>query len=393
MVNNIMSAVKGTGGSKASQAPKSKKASDDKSVFGQALTDAAGAANSANAQPERKTYEQKDTSSAEKATESVQAAQEGSDQPVMLIQEGVEGQNMLAGLMQGTEGVQTAEGTEELWGQGMAEAVAAADVVQAADMTGEQVEAADQLMMNNNPGTVKDLPQEAVAETEMSVNSEELTARMNVLENQTEARGQQAASDTDSKADALETVKEENNSIVDVRAEAAADKAGMSYIQQQGSNDSGVIEAQVEVTSTGEIKPEYTNMLKDIIAKQLSSGRQELEISLTPKNLGTLLVKVAIEAGETTVSIICTNARTMEAMSSKATELGRMLEDTLGDKMEVVVEDKSGQDTQYYEDGRNDTGAQAQKEEQERRYEESRRQMGREADSVDFLQQLRLGLA
>lgn len=389
MVNNIMSAVKGTGGSKASQAPKSKKTSDDKSVFGQALTDAVGAANSANAQPERKTYDQKDAPSAEKATESVQPAQESPNQPVMLMQEGVEGQNMLAGLMQGTEGVQMAEGTEKLWGQGMAEAVAAADVVQAADMTGEQVEAADQLMTS---GAVKNLPQEAVAEAEMSVNPEELAVKVNVPENQAEAGGQQAASDTGSKAGALETVKEEN-SIVDVRAEAAADKAGMSYIQQQGSNDSGVIEAQVEVTGTGEIKPEYTNMLKDIIAKQLSNGRQELEISLTPKNLGTLLVKVAIEAGETTVSIICANARTMEAMSSKATELGRMLEDTLGDKMEVVVEDKSGQDTQYYEDGRNDTGAQAQKEEQERRHEESRRQMEREAGSADFLQQLRLGLA
>lgn len=392
MVNNIMSAVKGTGGSKASQAPKSKKTSDDKSVFGQALTDAAGAANSANAQPERKTYDQKDAPSAEKAAESVQPAQESPNQPVMLIQEGVEGQNMLAGLMQGTEGVQTAEGTEALFGQGMAEAVAAADVVQAADMTGEQVEVADQLVMNDNPGAVKDIPKEAVAETEMSVNSEEITARMNVPENQAEAGGQQAASDTDSKAGVLEAVEEEN-SIVDVRAEAAADKAGMSYIQQQGSDDSGVIEAQVEVTGTGEIKPEYTNMLKDIIAKQLSSGRQELEISLTPKNLGTLLVKVAVEAGETTVSIICTNSRAMQAMSSKATELGRMLEDTLGDKMEVMVEDKSGQESHFYEDGRNDTGAQAQKEEQERRHEESRRQMEREAGSADFLQQLRLGLA
>ena len=80
-------------------------------------------------------------------------------------------------------------------------------------------------------------------------------------------------------------------------------------------------------------------------------------------------------------------------MSSKAGELGRMLEGTLGEKMDVVVEDKSGQESHFYEEGRNDSGAQAQKEEQERRHEESRRRMEQEAGSKDFLQQLRLGLA
>ena len=56
-------------------------------------------------------------------------------------------------------------------------------------------------------------------------------------------------------------------------------------MQLQGTNDSGVVEAKVEVTETGEIKPEYANMLKDMIAKQISSGRQEFEISLTPRKL------------------------------------------------------------------------------------------------------------
>lgn len=361
MVNNIVNAVKSTGSSKASQAQKNKKTSDDKSAFSQALTDAAGSANSANVQAERQTYDQKDAPAAEKGAESIQAVQESPGQQGILVQEGVEGQGALAGLMQmDAEGVKTAEGTEPLWGQ--------------------------------DAGKVKDLPQEALAESDLTINPEELATRMNVPENQTDAQGQQAASNTEDKANAFDAVKEENG-VVDVKAEAAADKAGMSYIQQQGSSDSGVVEAKVEVTNTGEIKPEYTNMLKDIIAKQLSSGRQELEISLTPKHLGSLLVKVAIEAGETTVSIICSNARAMEAMSSKASELGRMLEGTLGDKMDVVVEDKSNPESRFYDEGRNDTGAQAQKDEQERRHEESRRRMEQEAGSADFLQQLRLGLA
>ena len=386
MVNNIVNAVKSTGSSKASQAQKNKKTSDDKSAFSQALTDAAGSANSANAQAERQTYDQKDASVAEKGTESIQAVQESPGQQGILVQEGVEGQGALAGLMQmDAEGVKAAEGTEPLWGQ---DAAGVVDATQVTEVLEEQTET-DPLA---GAGKVKDLPQEALAEPDLTINPEELATRMNVPENQTDAQGQQAASNTEDKANAFDAVKEENG-VVDVKAEAAADKAGMSYIQQQGSSDSGVVEAKVEVTNTGEIKPEYTNMLKDIIAKQLSSGRQELEISLTPKHLGSLLVKVAIEAGETTVSIICSNARAMESMSSKASELGRMLEGTLGDKMDVVVEDKSNPESRFYDEGRNDTGAQAQKDEQERRHEESRRRMEQEAGSADFLQQLRLGLA
>lgn len=386
MVNNIVNAVKSTGSSKASQAQKNKKTSDDKSAFSQALTDAAGSANSANAQAERQTYDQKDASAAEKGTESIQAVQESPGQQGILVQEGVEGQGALAGLMQmDAEGVKAAEGTEPLWGQD------AAGVVDATQVT-EVLEGQTETDPLAGAGKVKDLPQEALAESDLTINPEELATRMNVPENQTDAQGQQAASNTEDKSNAFDAVKEENG-VVDVKAEAAADKAGMSYIQQQGSSDSGVVEAKVEVTNTGEIKPEYTNMLKDIIAKQLSSGRQELEISLTPKHLGSLLVKVAIEAGETTVSIICSNARAMEAMSSKASELGRMLEGTLGDKMDVVVEDKSNPESRFYDEGRNDTGAQAQKDEQERRHEESRRRMEQEAGSADFLQQLRLGLA
>ncbi len=383
MVGNIMDVVKQTGSSKSSQAQKNKKASNDKSAFGQALTDAAGAANSANAQGERQTYEQKDSSVVEKATESVQAAEEKPGQQGMLAQEAVEGKDALAGLMQmGADGAQAVEEMDGLWSQSMA---GAAQEAEAALTTGETGFQADSL----NAG---DLNQGLSAEGEIALSQEELAAKAEVMKSQTEAKEEQAASDMGKDAGASKNVKEERN-IVDVKAEAAADKAGISYNQIQGGSDSGVIEAKVEVAETGDIKPEYAEMLKDMIAKQISNGRQEFEISLTPRNLGELLVKVAYEAGETTVSIICTNAKAMQAMSSKAGELGRMLENTLGDRMDVVVEDKNGQESHFYEDGRNDSGTQAQKDEQERRHEESRRRMEQEASSADFLQQLRLGLA
>ena len=214
MVSNIVDAMKGTSGSKVSQAQKSKKTSSkDKSDFGQALTDAAGAANSANRQAERQNYDQKEASAAEKGPEGVAAVQESPNQQVMLAPEGMEGQDhALMGLVQGAESSQTAEGAEALWGQNMAEAVKGADAVSAADVRGKQTEALDHL---TGSGAVKDLPQEAVAEAEMTVNPEELAARMNIPENQADAKGQQTTADSGGKASGVEPVKEETN-VVDI---------------------------------------------------------------------------------------------------------------------------------------------------------------------------------
>lgn len=406
MVANIVEVVKGTGSSKGFQTQKSKKtASDEKSAFGQALTDAAGAANSANAQPERQTYDQnqKDTSVAEKGAEGIQAAPNDPKQQAVPVQEGAEGQTALTSLMQmGAEGVQTADPAKALMGQSIVGTEQNADEI----LMTAGVQAADGVRMTNEAQmtdtaqtTAGEIPIDSLKNvssgTETFAESKELPASAAVKDDQPnpEMSEQMMSANTDKKTAGLEGVRDDENNIIDVKAEAASDKAGTSFIQRQSMNDSGVVEARVEVTETGEIKPEYANMLKDMIAKQLSSGRQELEISLTPRNLGALIVKVAVEAGETTVSIICSNAKTMEAMSSKASELGRMLETTLGDKMEVMVEDKNSQDSRFYDEGRNDSGAQAQKDEQERRHEENRRRMELEAGSADFLQQLRLGLA
>ena len=383
--NSVMDIVK-TGSSKGSQVQK-KKTANDKTDFGQALTDAAGAANSANAQAEKQTYEQKDDPVAEKGTESVQAAEGNLDKQPMLNLEGTEGKDALSNFMQmGAESAQTAEEANGLWAQNMAEAAMETGVANEADV----LQTADMLQTVQKP--VNDLPKESQTENVLTMGSEELAADASIMKKLAEAKGGQTNSDTGEKANLSKSSKEETN-VVDVSAQAAADKAETSFMRLQGNSDSGVIEAKVEVAETGEIKPEYANMLKDMIAKQISSGRQEFELSLTPKNLGALIVKVAYEAGETTVSIMCSNAKAMQAMASKAGELGRMLEGTLGEKMDVVVEDKNGQESHFYEEGRNDSGAQAQKEEQERRHEESLRRMGREADSKDFLQQLRLGLA
>ena len=144
-----------------------------------------------------------------------------------------------------------------------------------------------------------------------------------------------------------------------------------------------------EMTSQpAEIKPEYADMLKDMIAKQVSSGKNELEIQLTPRSLGDLTVKVSYTDGAATVSIICTDKEALKAMSQRAEELGRILESNLGSKTEVVVESQKEQ-ARLYEDGRGQqqsyNGQQSSKEQQSEKRQN-------ETEVIDFLQQLRLGI-
>lgn len=390
MVNNIMGAMKTAGSTKASQGQRNRRSpADDKSVFNQALSDAAGAANSANTQAaDKNTYEKKDVSAGDEVKDA-EAVQEGTGEQETLAEGKVLGQDAFAGTMQmGSGGVQAAGEMQAAWNQALTEAEGNPKALQetAAEGLGDAVQAG---------ATVKGSEESALVSGEIPVEmtrQAEETGALNIKAD-SETERQMASADTGAKRAAVqEDVHKSDADAVDIKAQAAAGRGNVSHIHAQGNGGETAIQAEVEVTGSGEIKPEYADMLKDMIARQIANGKQEIEISLTPRNLGELLVKVAYEAGETTVSIICTNAKTMQAMSSRASELGKVLETTLGDKMEVVVENKEQPGSHLYEDGKNDSGAQAQKEELERREAELRKNLEREASSVDFLQQLRLGL-
>lgn len=396
MVNNIMGAMKTAGSAKTAQSQKSKRsAASGQSAFNQALSDAVGAANSANTQPaDKNTYEKKDVSAGNEVKDA-EAAQDSTGEQEALAGEKILGQDAFASTMQmGSDGVQVAEEMSVSWNQALTEAQgdskAPAEVVlegvsetvqegPVAKVTGENV-----LNSGEIPAEMADQAEEAGV-----LNVKEVKD----VKEGSEMSGQEPSADTGArKAAGQEEVHKNEPDPVDVKAQAAAERSDLSHVHANGNEGKTAIQAEVEVTGSGEIKPEYADMLKDIIARQLANGRQELEISLTPRNLGELLVKVAYEAGEATVSIICSNAKTMEAMSGRASELGKVLETTLGDKMEVVVENKEQPGSHLYEDGKNDSGAQAQREELEKREAEMRRRLEKEASSVNFLQQLRLGL-
>lgn len=138
-----------------------------------------------------------------------------------------------------------------------------------------------------------------------------------------------------------------------------------------------------------EIRTEYMDMLKGDIAKQIASGKQHIEIQLHPDNLGTLVIKASCEAGKAVISIVCSEAKTMQAMSQQARELAGIVEARTGNETQVIVERPSEDYLQQQQQQEQHSGRQER--EPDRQQRDSHK--GEFQESFDFLQQLRLGLA
>lgn len=224
-----------------------------------------------------------------------------------------------------------------------------------------------------------------------SVKTEELTASKPQAAVQTEVSAAQTEQTAQEDPAALvKAVSDADDTAAPVAAKTD-DKAAQTdisafkpqYSEQQLVTQAGDAE---NTAKTAEMKPEYADMLKDMIAKQISSGKQELEIQLTPRSLGELTVKVSYHDGAAAVSIICSDKKALQAMSQKAGELGLILENNLGTKTAVIVETREEQ-AQLYQDGR---GQQSYQEQQNSEQQQNKKQ--KETETIDFLQQLRLGI-
>lgn len=414
MNNDITVTLKTPGELKSRQGTKSKKSGGEDAAFGQALASASASTadyrdNGVETVPKQETQGVSETAgsaSSSKDADGVMAVTpEMLAEKMQTVQTGQFIQSILnggeaseegmpeEGLLASAETILTEQGIGDL-----AEAVQTMDggvqaMVQMMEASGQGVKASDvgEEDVSENVHATKQGVVQLGEETEELTTTQTDAQKTDVLDaarSETAQAGttmqtdnqvhKQTAADDGSEKDRTRVteVKPENH-VVDGRVETA-------YTQRTTPEQ----EIASHVTQTGEMREEYADMIKDMIARQISQGKQEIEISLTPKSLGKLIVKVAVEAGETTVSIICTNSKAMQAMSQKAGELGRILEGSLGDKMEVVV-DTEKSDSYLQQDGRNASQEQA---EQERHAGQEQRK-DQEADTADFLQQLRLGLA
>lgn len=131
---------------------------------------------------------------------------------------------------------------------------------------------------------------------------------------------------------------------------------------------------------------ELPDKVADQLLSKMSEGVQEFEIHLEPENLGKIAVKVLYEDGQATVSILCTEKKTLELLGNNAREMGNIIERNLGGETKIFVEKQEND----YLNQTKDENQQGKQEEQKQQKEQGKKEDME--DTEQFLQKLRLGL-
>ncbi|WP_349946633.1 flagellar hook-length control protein FliK [Lacrimispora sp. BS-2] len=138
---------------------------------------------------------------------------------------------------------------------------------------------------------------------------------------------------------------------------------------------------EVHTTVRAENSKELEAKLSEQILKQIRQGNGELDIQLEPHNLGKIRIKISYEDNQISVSLLCTESKTLKLLSQSAGDLGSILESNLERPFQVLV-DK--QEPDYL----NQQQEQGSRQEQRGQHQESQREETHE----DFIQKLRLGI-
>ncbi|MGL6219684.1 MAG: flagellar hook-length control protein FliK [Lacrimispora sphenoides] len=138
---------------------------------------------------------------------------------------------------------------------------------------------------------------------------------------------------------------------------------------------------EVHMSVRADHSKELEAKLSEQILKQIREGNGELDIQLEPHNLGKIRIRISYEDNQISVSLLCTESRTLKLLSQSAGDLGSILESNLERPFQVLV-DK--QEPDYL----NQQQEQGSRQEQREQHQESQR----EENSGDFIQKLRLGI-
>lgn len=129
-------------------------------------------------------------------------------------------------------------------------------------------------------------------------------------------------------------------------------------------------------------------VVDNLADKIIMRNNNEFDLQLNPKELGKIHINVVFENGETKVSILCTTQQAMDALVGNTDKLAALLENRTGNTTFVQVSNEENQlynqnYQQQEQDGRNN-GRNSD--------EEKRNKNTKTENSVDFLEQMRLGL-
>lgn len=235
--------------------------------------------------------------------------------------------------------------------------------------TGIPVEAADAVLQEELP----------------AVDAKEKPAEEAVMAVETPVEAPKAK--TGKEKDAQDTHMDTDQNLAGQEANAAANTQGSHTekpLERVSGEENPIPMERVQVAEPEEIPEKVLNQL---LAK-MTEGVREFEIQLEPQDLGKILIKVAFGKEAASVSIVCTEQRTMELMARNARDIGAIMSNNLGSPTTIVVEDKEPGYLEQHNQGNSQGNAEQNQEQQKERQE----QKGQEKESLDFLQQLRLGL-
>lgn len=129
------------------------------------------------------------------------------------------------------------------------------------------------------------------------------------------------------------------------------------------------------------------NVPEQMADKILMRTNNEFELQLEPESLGKVQINVAFAEGETHVSIFCANAKALETLMDNRNGLISVLENRTGQNVSVQIQVQEDKDLLQQHNPE-----QQQQKEQAAQEQQKKHQQHKEDDSMDFLQQLRLGL-
>lgn len=152
-------------------------------------------------------------------------------------------------------------------------------------------------------------------------------------------------------------------------------------------HESNVQEHQVTEHIQVSKPEEIPQKLTEELLVKTNEGVKEFEIQLEPGNLGKIAIKVNYEQGQTVISILCSEKKTLDLIGLNAKEIGYVMEQNLGDTTTIYVDKQENDYLQQNGEGQDHTGRDS---EQERQREENRK--NQTDDSQQFIQKLRLGL-
>lgn len=144
---------------------------------------------------------------------------------------------------------------------------------------------------------------------------------------------------------------------------------------------------QIKVGEADTIEPEslksqVSEKIQDMIVKATEKNN-EFEIQLAPEHLGKILVKIAFKQGETSVSLLCSNPKTMSILAENARSMSEIIQSNTNTHVTINVQEEN---KSFYDEQGNHQ-QQSQDSQQERN-----QQNKQQNTSIDFIQQMRLGL-